>query len=284
MAESSMKDISLRIKSIKSTKQITKAMELVATSKLAKSKELIKKSRIFHEEIDAAMNDIVSKYIETSSPYLIPREVKKSCYVILAGDRGLAGGYNSNIFKLVEKETIGKDIIVLPIGRRIVDYCKRKEMEVISDNFSIIEKINVGNCHEIADILIDAYLKKEFDEVYIVYTNYITALNQEAKITKLLPLDKSYQETKTDTKKEYILFEPNSNAVFNEMIPSYVAGMVWGSVNESLTSELAARRVAMESATKNADEIIDDLSLRYNRARQGSITQEITEIIAGSGL
>ncbi|HHT97037.1 MAG TPA: ATP synthase F1 subunit gamma, partial [Clostridiales bacterium] len=248
MAESSMKDISLRIKSIKSTKQITKAMELVATSKLAKSKELIKKSRIFHEEINAAMNDIISKHIETSSPYLIPREVKKTCYVVIAGDRGLAGGYNSNIFKLVEKNILDKNTIILPIGRRIVEYCKRREMKVFSDDFSIIEKINVGNCHEIADLLTNAYLKNEFDEVYIIYTNYITALNQEAKITKLLPLDKKYQEN--GIKKEYILFEPNSNAVLNEMIPSYIAGMVWGSVNESLTSELAARRVAMESATK----------------------------------
>lgn len=279
-----MKDINLRIKSIKNTKQITKAMELVATSKLARSRERIKNSRIFHSEIYSAMGDMITRNIETSSPYLTPRKIKKSCFVVIAGDRGLAGGYNSNLFRFAQEQIDDKEICVLPIGKKTAEYYRRLDYEIVTDEFSNVEHLNVGNCHGIADLITSSFLKNEFDEVYLVYTNYITALSQEPEVTKLLPIDQSISEGKEIKKNEYILFEPSSNAVFNEMVPSYIAGMVWGAVNESLTSEFAARRTAMESATKNADEIIDDLSLKYNRARQGSITQEITEIVAGSGL
>lgn len=279
-----MKDINLRIKSIKSTKQITKAMELVATSKLTKSKERIKKSRIFHSAIYSAMCDIISRNIETNSAYLTPRDIKKSCFVIIAGDRGLAGGYNSNVFRFAQEQVEGKEVCILPIGKRTAEYYRRLDYEILSEEFSNVENINVGNCHGIADLLTSCFINGEFDEVYIVYTTFVSTLSQEPSITKLLPIDRSLCKIEVSTKKEYVLFEPSSDAVFNSMIPSYVAGMIWGSVNESLTSEFAARRTAMESASKNAEEMIDDLSLKYNRARQGSITQEITEIVAGSGL
>jgi F-type H+-transporting ATPase subunit gamma len=265
MAGSSMKDISIRIKSIKSTKQITKAMELVATSKLSKAKERVKKSRIFHSEVYSAMCGIVTRNIDTSSSYLTSREVKKSCYVIIAGDRGLAGGYNSNVFRFAKEQMEGKDVSILPIGRRTTEYYRRLGYEIISDEFSYIENLNVGSCYDIAGLLTNCFLKQEFDEVFVIYTNFVSVLSQQPA-------------------SEFVLVEPSSNAVFNAVVPSYVAGMIWGSVNESLTSEFGARRTAMESATKNAEEMIDDLSLKYNRARQSSITQEITEIVAGSGL
>ena len=279
-----MKDINLRIKSIKSTKQITKAMELVATSKLTKAKERIKRSRFYQSSLQAAMCDIIARDIDTSSAYLTPRDVKKTCFIVIAGDRGLAGGYNSNVFRFASEQMLGKDVCILPIGKRSLDFYRRKGYEIISDEFTYVEDIDVGNCHEIADLLTEGFLKQEFDEVYIVYTEFISALSQEPVIMKLLPIDRNICVETVEVSNDYILFEPSTKAVFHAIVPSFVTGMLWGAVNESLTSEFGARRTAMESATKNAEEMIDDLSLKYNRARQGSITQEITEIVAGSGM
>lgn len=286
MAESSMKDIKSRVKSIKSTKQITKAMELVATSKLTKAKERIAKSRLFHSIAYSTMCDIIARNIDTDSVYLNTRNIKKTCFVVIGGDRGLAGGYNSNVFRFAGEQMNGKQVNILPIGKRTTEFYRRLGYEILTDEFSIIENLNVGSCHEIGSFLTECFLNEEFDELYVVYTNFISVLSQQPAIMKLLPLDRGMRNMDEDehVKKEYILFEPSSNAVFNAIVPSYISGMLWGAVSESLASEFGARRTAMESATKNAEDMIDNLSLKYNRARQGSITQEITEIVAGSGL
>ena len=279
-----MKDINLRIKSIKSTKQITKAMELVATSKLTKAKERIEKSRLFHSTVYSAMCDIATRNLDTSSEFLTARQVKKSCYVVIGGDRGLAGGYNSNVFRFAQDNIGDKEVCILPIGKRTTEYFKRLGYDIVTDEFSCVEELNVGSCHEIGNLLTECFLKQEFDELFVVYTNFISVLNQQPEIMKLLPLDSSISGNKKTEKKEFILFEPSSKTVFNAIVPSYVSGMMWGAVCESITSEFGARRTAMESATKNAEDMIDELSRKYNRARQGSITQEITEIVAGSGM
>jgi F-type H+-transporting ATPase subunit gamma len=282
-----MKDINLRIKSIKSTKQITKAMELVATSKLTKAKERIEKTRLFHSTIYSAICDIAVSNRDTSSIFLAKREIKKSCLVVIAGDRGLAGGYNSNVFRFANEHFRQKEICILPIGKRSTEYYKRSDYEIVTDEFSHVEDLNVSSCHEIANLLVECYITNEFDEIFVVYTHFISILNQQPESMKLLPLIRNISENHDDPtklKNDFILFEPSRDAVFNAIVPSYVTSMLWGAVCESLTSELGARRTAMESATKNAEDMIDNLSLQYNRARQGSITQEITEIVAGSGL
>jgi F-type H+-transporting ATPase subunit gamma len=259
-------------------------MELVATSKLSKAKERIAKSRYFHSAVYAALTDIAKRNMDTDSVYALKREIKKSCFVIIGGDRGLAGGYNSNVFRYAKEQIGDKTVSILPIGKRTTEYCRRMGYEIVSDEFSNVEEQNVGSCHEMANLLTDCYLKREFDELYVVYTEFISVLNQRPEIMKLLPLDKNMKEDHITENKGLILFEPGMESVFNAIVPSYVAGMLWGAVCESTTSEFGARRTAMESATKNAEEMIDNLSLKYNRARQGSITQEITEIVAGSGL
>jgi F-type H+-transporting ATPase subunit gamma len=175
-------------------------------------------------------------------------------------------------------------VCILPIGKRTKEFYNRLNYEIVTEEFSCIEEINVGSCHEIGNLLTECYLKEEFDELLVVYTNFRSVLDQEATILKLLPLDSNIRSNEKTSKKEFILFEPNSDTVFNTIVPSYVAGMLWGAVCESITSEFGARRTAMESATKNAEDMIEDLSRKYNRARQSSITQEITEIVAGSGL
>lgn len=283
-----MKVIKKRVSSIKGTRQITKAMELVSSSKLVKARQQIVNSREYHLAINNEMAKILSKNIYTQSPYFNSRqEIKKSCYVIISGDRGLAGGYNNNVFRYVKdkiKDKHEEDICIIPIGRKTNEYYKNRNFELITQEFTRVEEFDVGSCHEIASLITRLYCKKEFDEVFIVFTHFASMLSQQPAMVKILPLDESLRRSREEKNTEFLLIEPGSDTVFNALVPSFVAGMLWGSVNESLTSEYAARRVAMESASKNADDIIDVLSQQYNRARQGSITQELTEIIAGSGM
>lgn len=278
-----MKDIKLRIKSIKSTKQITKAMELVATSKLTKAKEKKAKSQFFYSSVSTAMYDISQNNLDLESDFLKKREIKKSCFVIIGGDRGLAGGYNSNVFRLAKEKFPNNELCILPIGKRVTEHYQRLGCEIVTSEYSCVEELSVGNCYEIANLLVGCFLKHEFDELFIVYTEFISVLNQQPSIMKLLPIDNQENEEKAKSN-GLILFEPNAKTVFDAIVPSYIAGLLWGTICESTTSEFGARHTAMESASKNAEEMIDGLSRKYNKARQGLITQEITEIVAGSGL
>lgn len=275
-----MKEINLRIKSIAGTRQITKAMELVAISKLNKAKERTEKCRPFYTELYQALCDISNASIDSDSTFCIGRKVKKSCYIVIAGDRGLAGGYNANLFRYFEAVSEGKNVCVLPIGKRSVDYFVKRDVEIISQDYAICEDMDVGDCYEIGQALAQLYKEEVIDELYVVYTNFNSMLTQEPGDLKLLPLDESFSEGKQTA--DYMLVEPTAETVFNSIVPDAVAGLVWGAVCESYTSELAARRTAMESATDNADEIIADLKLKYNKARKSAITQQITEIVSGS--
>lgn len=276
----SMKEINLRIKSITGTRQITKAMELVAISKLNKAKERTERCRPFYTELYQALCDISCASLDSDSTFCIGREVKKSCYIVIAGDRGLAGGYNANLFRYFEAVSDGKNVCVLPIGKRSLDYFTKRNVEIVSYDYATCEDVDVGDCYEIGQALAQLYKEEAIDELYVVYTNFNSMLTQEQGDLKLLPLDDSFTANKqTD---DYILVEPNSEVVFDAIVPDAVAGLLWGAVSESYTSELAARRTAMESATDNADEIISDLKLKYNKARKGAITQQITELVSGS--
>lgn len=276
----SMKEINLRIKSISGTRQITKAMELVAISKLNKARERIDRIRPFYTELYAALSDISSAVSPLDSGYCRTDEVKKSCFVVIAGDRGLAGGYNSNVFKFSEEMMQGKNVCVLPIGKRSLEHFARRGYEIVSDEYPEVEDIDVGGCFEISRLLCRMFLDKEFDELVCVYTNFVTMLGQEPAQLRLLPLDKELLSDGSEAK--FTLVEPGAGAVFNSIIPDTVAGLIWGAVCESFASELASRRTAMESATSNADEIIDDLRLKYNKARKSTITRQITEIVSGA--
>ena len=276
----SMKEINLRIKSISGTRQITKAMELVAISKLNKARERIDRIRPFYTELYAALSDISSAVSPLDSGYCRTGEVKKSCFVVIAGDRGLAGGYNSNVFKFAEELMKGKNVCVLPIGKRSVEHFARRGYEIVSDEYPEVEDIDVGGCYEISRLLCRMFLDGEFDELVCVYTNFVTMLGQEPAQLRLLPLDKELLSDGSEAK--FTLVEPGAGAVFNSVIPDTVAGLIWGAVCESFASELASRRTAMESATSNADEIIDDLRLKYNKARKSTITRQITEIVSGA--
>lgn len=280
MAGVSTKEIKNRIRSMESTKQITKAMEMVAASKLRHAQARVADSRPYFEILHGTIADIVSANSEFSSPYLQKRPVKKSVYVVIAGDRGLAGGYNSNILKLAQSEFSGKDIQVLPIGKKAVDYFRTHKIPMITEQYASAADMQVGDCFSLAKQLCKMYLAGEADEIYIGYTNFVSVLSQTPSIMQMLPL--IGHKTGTEDKASDILYEPDSDEVFAAIVPEYVGGILYGALCESRASEQAARRTAMDAATQNADEMIADLSLKFNQARQAAITQEITEIVAGS--
>ena len=281
----SMKEIKLRIKSVESTMQITKEMELVASSKLRRAKERVEHSRPYFETLYATLFDIAAADSEFSSPYLAKRETHRRLYIVIAGDRGLAGGYNVNLFKCLEEVSAGQDFVVLPIGKKAVEYAHRRKLPILTEEFAEIAEISVADCFEMASLLCSAFKKGEFGHIELCFTSFVSMLSQVPEVFSMLPLtDLTDHEKSAEGKKirNLIWYEPNEVEVFNAIVPEYLAGLIYGGVCESVASELAARRTAMEAATSNAEDMIDKLNLYYNRARQASITQEITEIVGGA--
>ena len=279
MAGVSTKEIKTRIRSMESTRQITRAMEMVASAKLRKAQSQALNCRPYFETLYATMWDIVNHDGEFSSPYLAKRDGNKAAFIVISGDRGLAGGYNSNVLKLLNAQMEGKDATLLPIGKKGADYFKAHQIPVLTENYTTAETVNIGDCFSVAKQLCKAFLQGQYDAVYVVYTDFRSVLSQEARCLQLLPLEK--QEERTGPVQE-MLYEPDRETVFAAIVPEYLGGVLYGALCESRASEQAARRTAMDAATQNAQEMIDGLSLQFNRARQAAITQEITEIIAGS--
>ena len=277
MAGVSTKEIKNRIRSMESTKQITKAMEMVAASKLRRAQAQVISSRPYFEILYATIQDILSQNQEKDSVYLKQRPVKKSLYVVIAGDRGLAGGYNSNILKMVVAQMEGKDALVLPIGKKAMDYFRSHNANILCDTYGNAEDISVGDCFTISKLLCKTYLSADVDEIYLAYTRFDSVLSQTATALQMLPL-----QAEAKASQSTIEYEPDAETVLSTIIPEYLGGIFYGALCESRASEQAARRTAMDSATQNAEEMIADLSLQFNRARQAAITQEITEIVAGS--
>ena len=284
MAGVSTKEIKNRIRSMESTKQITKAMEMVAASKLRRAQAQISASRPYFQILYSTIRDITHSNRDFSSPYLQEREVKKVLYIVIAGDRGLAGGYNSNILKLVLSEIQGKDAVVLPIGKKAVDYFKSKNIPALTDKYAEAAAVSIGDCFSISKQLSRHFLSGAFDEVYVAYTDFVSVLSQVPRAMQLLPLKKEELEKADEAPRRRCdtIYEGDPEEVFAAIVPEYLGGVLYGALCESRAAEQAARRSAMDSATQNADDMIADLSLKFNRARQAAITQEITEIVAGS--
>lgn len=281
MAGVSTKEIKGRIRSMESTKQITKAMEMVAASKLRKAQEKVLCSRPYFEILYSAINGIVAANRSFLSPFMLKREVKRSAYIVIAGDRGLAGGYNNNVLKLALEDMTGKDVMVVPVGKKAVDYFRFRNISILTEAYAEAEELSVSGCFTIAHQLSKKFLAGEVDEIKICYTNFVSVLSQTPALLHVLPL---VREETGDKKAEMadIFYEPDGEAVFDAIVPEYLGGMLYGALCESRAAEQAARRTAMNSATQNAEDMIGQLNLEFNRARQAAITQEITEIVAGS--
>ena len=260
------KSLRNRIKSVDSTLHLTKAMGLVASSKILRATQGMIQGREYADAIEKVV-DMLTLCPECSkSPYMAKRETGRTRLFVIAGDRGLAGGYNANVFRLIRSYP---DAEMIPIGKRA---CDRFHSEQLS-----AEAFGYSDAIGLSRKLCDDFARGEYDRLGIVRTKYISMMTQQTEVKWVLPLEKSH------AKPTGILFEPDEETMLNTVIPEYVAGILIASVRESFASEVAARRCAMDSAGKNAQQMIDDLQLAYNRARQGAITQEITEIVAGSG-
>jgi F-type H+-transporting ATPase subunit gamma len=286
MASSNMKDIKRRIKSVESTLQITKAMELVASSKLRRAKERADNVRPFFESLYKIMWEITSEDNAFESVFTNSSKGNSVLLIVIAGDRGLAGGFNSNIFKLAQKRideinSQSGTVSVMPIGRKAVEYFQKRENRIVASYENIAEHIKINQVMKISELIIGAYTSGKINRVEIIFTNYVSPLLQEARNMSVLPVENI---SGGDVKKSSGVtnYEPSPEAVFDTLVPKYLAGIIYGAVADSFASEQASRRLAMENASDNATEMIYNLSLIYNRARQSSITQEITEIVGGA--
>ena len=281
MAASSMKDIKLRIKSVESTMQITKAMELVASSKMRRAKERVEHSRPYFETLYESLTKIAAADPRARNPYLRREDIKRTLLVVIAGDRGLAGGYNANVFK--QADAAEGPVTVLPIGKRSAEYFAHHGAGLFTPEVLMAADVSVSECFTLSHQITEGFLKGEYDAVKLCYTRFDSMMTQTATTLEVLPLTIEPTEAqKAEARRSQILYKPSCEEVFGAIIPEYVAGVLYGAVCESVASELAARRTAMDAATKNAGEMIEHLNLYYNRARQAAITQEITEIVAGA--
>ena len=277
----SMKDIKLRIKSVESTMQITKAMELVASSKMRRAKERVEHSRPYFETLYESLTKIAAADPRARNPYLRRDDIRRTLLVVIAGDRGLAGGYNANVFK--QADAAEGPVTVLPIGKRSAEYFAHHGAGLFTPEVLMAADVSVSECFTLSHQITEGFLKGEYDAVKLCYTRFDSMMTQTATTLEVLPLTIEPTEAqKAEARRSQLLYKPSCEEVFGAIIPEYVAGVLYGAVCESVASELAARRTAMDAATKNAGEMIEHLNLYYNRARQAAITQEITEIVAGA--
>jgi len=286
-----MREIKSHIKSINQMRQITKAMKLISASKLKKARaqrELtlpyFNKVRETIADILAHSGDVESKFFDLKDE----KEGKKKAYIVITGDKGMAGGYNSNIIKLSER-AIGdnkENVLLLVAGNSGRSYFIRKNFNVYTEFDYAVQNPTVYRAREIADIILDLYNKQEVNEVHIVFTQMVSALSLEPKTLQLLPIE--IGALREDVKANKIIvdekfkYEPSASTVLDVLIPKYIKGIIYGAFVEAFTSEQSARMTAMDNATTNADDMLQKLNLYYNRARQAAITQEISEIVGGA--
>ncbi|NLF46687.1 MAG: ATP synthase F1 subunit gamma [Clostridiales bacterium] len=284
MASSDMQDVKRRIKSVTSMEHITNAMKLVSAAKLRRAKATFEKTNEYFNFITQSIAEVFNNASEVPDKYLIGnREIINTCYIIVTSCRGLCGSFNSNIIKEAEAEMKSdpEKPVIVAIGTKGRDYFKKRNYEIKNEYLAPPESISFLETKEISEPIIDMYNSGEIDEVVLIYTSYVSTLEQRVKNVTLLPFEMEKDPDIMRYGKE-VEYEPSVEEVFNYLVPKYVEIMIYGAVVESATCEHAARRMAMENATDNARDMLSDLSLFYNRARQSAITDEIIEIVAGS--
>ncbi len=279
----SMRDIKRRIKSVNSTQQITKAMNLVASSKLTKAKNRFTDTKPFFQATRNVIADVVKGSKGISNEFMEEREVKNSLIVVITGDRGLCGGYNANVCKEAYALSKGKNASFITVGSKAREFFSHKKCNIVTSYRDMSEKPDYSDAYILGSKVIDMYTKGEADEIYLVYTRFISTLTNEPEHIKLLPLDpKDFEGSNAPHSSTLTIYEPDEESVLEYVIPKYVNTVIFGAMIESAVCELSSRMTAMDSATENASEMIAHLNLVYNRVRQGAITQEITEIVSGS--
>ncbi|MEH2944659.1 ATP synthase F1 subunit gamma [Lachnospiraceae bacterium KK002] len=279
----SMRDIKRRKGSIQSTQQITKAMKLVSTVKLQKAKNRAEQSNPYFNYMYQTVTSMLARSGNMSHPYLKAGSSQKKAIITIASNRGLAGGYNSNIVKLVTDSGIPREEAqIYIIGRKAKESLQRKGYEMKGDYSDVIEGPTYEDASAICKEVLGAFTRGEIGEIYLAYTHFKNTVSHEPTLMKLLPVEFDEAELKEADSNVLMNYEPNEEEALDLIIPKYMTSLFYGALVEAVASENGARMQAMDSATSNAEEMISDLTLKYNRARQGSITQELTEIIAGA--
>ncbi len=278
---SNMQSIKRRIKSVESTKKITKAMQLVATSKLRKTRNQLEELKPYYSMVQETVAEILeSNKGHIDNAYLKENEHGKTVYMTITSSLGLCGGYNANVFKTIASEIQDNDIVYM-IGTKGASYLTHRKIEYKHDYLNLNSTLDFKEIVRLVSELTQMYRKQEISKIKIIYTEFVNNLTFTPRVVTLLPVDTSEFDHITVTNK-YTVFEPNANEVLNHLIPMYLQSVIYGYLVESVTSENASRRMSMENATDNAEELIEDLLLKYNQARQTAITNEISEIVAGA--
>lgn len=279
----SMRDIKRRRDSIQSTGQITKAMKLVSTVKLQKAKGKAENTKPYFDLMYETVCSMLAKSGNINHKYLKAGEASRKAVIVITANRGLAGGYNTNITKLITNGQISReDAVIYTIGRKGREILERKGYEIRADYSEVINEPLYTDAKEICDAVLQAFTEGEIGEIYLAYTAFKNTVVHEPQLIKLLPVDPETAKARSDEDDTPMNYEPEEDEALNMIIPKYVCSLIYGALIESVASENGARMQAMDSATSNAEEMISDLSLKFNRARQASITQELTEIISGA--
>lgn len=277
MAGAGLLDLKRRIKSVTSTRKITKAMGLVATSKFRKLRERAEKTTPYFEKFDAAIKELALSSEVQSSSYFNGVEGKKDIYIVLGSDSGLCGGYNTNIFNETVRRIEGKDISLITVGQKARGFFSHRNFDTIAEYVDLGPTPSYKDCVEIIRPAINAFEKGEASNVYVAYTKFHSPVKQTIEFLRVLPMERV-----EGAKGREMVFEPSAAGIFDYIVPKYISTTMFYATVNSIASEYSSRMNAMDNATKNADEIIADLQLQFNRARQSSITQEITEIVGGA--
>ena len=280
----SMRDIKRRKESIQSTQQITKAMKLVSTVKLQRAKTRAESSKPYFEKMYESVQSILAKSGNIDHPYLVPNGSDRKAVIVVTSNRGLAGGYNNNVVKLITDSGMPKEQIdIYGLGRKGVETLSRRGYHIEADDSDIMNEPLFSDAVAIGKKVLDAYAAGEVGEIYLAYTVFKNTVVHIPKLVKLLPVEVDMTASeKTETKEAPMNYEPEAEESLDMIIPKYINSTIYGAFIEAVASENGARMQAMDAATSNADEMISTLSLAYNRARQGAITQELTEIISGA--
>ena len=281
MASGNMKAIKRRIKSVGSTMQITKAMELVSSSKLRKAKDKAEAGRPYFEKLYEMMTEIAESKKDFKSPFTEKREIKNRLFIVIAGDRGLAGGYNSNLLRsaLADCQNDENKPKVIAIGKKTIEFFEKREFDIVGKYPLLAETAKTADCADIATMAIEMFRREEVDQVKIFYTTFVSPLVQNPVSMEILPIEK---DDEGDEVPSLITYDPAPETVFDRIVPKFTMSLIYCALSDSYASEQSARRNAMENATDNAEKMIGELSLKYNRARQEKITNEINEIVSGA--
>lgn len=283
-----MRDIKRRRGSIQSTQQITKAMKLVSTVKLQHARTEAEKSKTYFDCMFETVNHMLSRVGDMDHPYLVPGNAMKKAVIVITSNRGLAGGYNSNVVKLVTRHEGWKkeELQIFAIGNKGREALARNGYEIAEDLSHVAEAPTFRAAMELSERLLELFCAGKIGEIYLAYTSFKNTVSHEPTLLRLLPVEREHHvrenQMQESSSKVLMNFEPTDEEALNRIIPKYITSLIYGALKEAIASENGARMQAMDNATGNAEEMISDLTLKYNRARQGSITQELTEIIAGA--